>query len=186
MKANLSKYFTLLILLSHSVFTIGQVKHITFIIDTLITNNNRFYIAQTEANFGAFPLEVEKEKMSLDSVNYPNLSYVLPLIDDSAKLWLSIDSKGGYLEFINLYHLQIDTIRINKFEVLTNCIPDTTFTTEIYWDETDEGITNPPTRYEFKAEAAAKICSDPVIEEIELIIGSIWNTVGNYISTSRQ
>ncbi len=150
------KYFILLTLLSHSVFTTGQVEHITLIIDTLITNNNRFYIAQTEANFPAFPLEVERERMSLDSVNHPNLTYVLPLIDDSAKIWLSVDSKGGYLELINLYALQIDTIRINKFEVLNNCIPDTTFTTETYWDETDDGIAGPPVKDDSKAEASAR------------------------------
>lgn len=173
MKASRFKYFILLLVLSHSVFTHGQVKHITLVIDTLITNNKRFYIAQTEANFTAFPLEVEREKILIDTVNHPNLIYVLSLINDSAKIWLSVDSKGGYLELINLYSLQIDTIRINKFEVLNNCIPDTTFTSETQWNETDDGITNPPIKYEFKADASAKTCNDPVIESIGLIINGI-------------
>lgn len=173
MKANRFNYFILIVLLSNSVYTHGQVKHITLVIDTLITNNKRFFIAQTEANFTAFPLEVEREEILIDSVNHPNLIYVLPLINDSAKIWLSLDNNRGYLEFINLYNLDIDTIRINKFEVLNNCIPDTTFTSETHWNETDEGISNPPIKYVFKAAASAKTCTDPVVESIELIINGI-------------
>lgn len=159
-----------LIFLLLCIIVSAQTIHKTLIIDTLITNDYRFYISRTDPVIDFEPIALNDEQLNRSSDTYPNLTCELGIIHDTAIVRIGIDNKSGYLQLNNLYHLKNDTIRIDKIELFENCLRDTTFTAITYWNETDTGLVEPPFKDEFKTKASKPTCKRKPIEQLVVTI----------------
>lgn len=124
----------IIIIINSSLY--GQSRKITFIIDTLvIENENNFEIAITRNNsfltcFGEY---IEDSLYNRQYNKYPNLYCSIILKSDSSSIQFSLDNNNGYVNLINVYSSNFDTIRLNKHIVYDNCYNDTVYTTTTYY-----------------------------------------------------
>ncbi len=130
----MTKYITILLTILYLLEAKSQEKHILVQIDTLISfDDYEEYIN--------FDFIVTNQGFANVGDEYSNTSfypvYEVPIVikTDSSQLRIPLDSKGGYLEIYNLYHCNIDTIKIDKYTLYSNCNIDSVYTEMIYHDK---------------------------------------------------
>lgn len=148
---------------SFSLFS--QVRNKIVVIDTLVTNGHAFFIVGSDLFFDSDNL-VESQLLSTNS--YPNFIGNVYLRTDTSVIDLVLDSKGGYFTIHNAYNND-SIIRIDRFEVLTNCMNDTTFTQIGYFSVSETGMSeNKDEKHEI--EVKKYDCEEAIDETFEMKI----------------
>ena len=180
--------FSLVFLLTNNAFNcLANDNGIVLIIDTFVKSgmdvDYSLVISDTDVN--AYQNEI--------NVDYIYKSYNAPKIVvtniTTNQIAILIDNKGGYFFFTNLHSLNKDTLRINKWELVKNNLPDTTTGAIQYFHKINDSLSKAP--YKTKdiyriSNKRRKVC---LLKNIEVVINGqkkqvqLTTTTSSYISS---
>lgn len=177
-KNKLLKRLILLLTIIIAAFnSFGQDKNIVLQIDTLILNGyDKFSITITDSDFENFGDIVIDSIFVRNNVEYPNFICSLTLQTDSSNIQISLDDHGGYLQLLDAYKLQNDTLKINKFVVFNNCYRDTTFMRIDYYLKNPDGSIAKPYRTKYTKKVSKIRCKNrPLIKTAYRINNELYS-----------
>ncbi|MCH2198893.1 MAG: hypothetical protein MK081_08910 [Flavobacteriales bacterium] len=141
-----------------SCFVGCSQKPLTLIIDTLdfVHKSAQDGFKITVTNQGIASLGQTDQNAKVTLTDYPNFYTTVTLESDSANIRIPIDQEQGYLELSNVFEL--DTIRINKVKLYSNCFKDSIKTRIEYYRVINDSVADQPYEVKYKETAEKGKC----------------------------
>tara|TARA_R110001592_G_scaffold317347_3_gene594136 strand:+ start:23 stop:709 length:687 start_codon:yes stop_codon:yes gene_type:complete len=153
----MTKYLLLYLSFLTSINLTAQNRTIVIQIDTIESfNSNISTLSTYVTNQGFLNMGEEFDStQTFDLNSFPNYINTITIQTDSSNLQLSIGN-GSYLEFLNIYSLKSDTLRIKKFEQYYTKTVDTTYTIIEYYKMINGNLDKKPFKIKKKKSFSSK------------------------------